>query len=243
MEIMTIDKIQALTENQAKTLALESCKIKGHDIYFVDFKLDFGFSALVFLNGAHLYYANEYQLHYRYKEREELKDLFVRKLEEKLFTEDELSEDLADYGQYCRKSYYLHSYYGMQKPYVSVFRISYNNRKTKEDIEYRRRTSKMFFNPVCFAYYNDKDFVQKCKDLSKALNKALNAKKDDFDFWKGAFKYEMYNHEYTYSYSDFEVLSAFGNIHSDDDYFDQLGFNDIQRNAYIAAKKEVLRLA
>ena len=54
----------------------------------------------------------------------------------------------------------------------------------------------------------------------------------------------MYNHEYYINWeADFDTLSAFGNIDYSEDatlesYFEQLGFNETQKKAYRAARKE-----
>ncbi|MBR6859841.1 MAG: hypothetical protein IKM73_00780, partial [Acidaminococcaceae bacterium] len=59
-----IQEIESVTEEQARDSALETLSIKGHTIYLVDFGGTFGYSCLVFCNGRHIYYANDYQLHH-----------------------------------------------------------------------------------------------------------------------------------------------------------------------------------
>lgn len=60
MKEYTIRDIQAMTEADAATIALEKLDIKGHTVYLVDFGGYFGYSCLVFKNGHHIYYANDY---------------------------------------------------------------------------------------------------------------------------------------------------------------------------------------
>ena len=54
----------------------------------------------------------------------------------------------------------------------------------------------------------------------------------------------MFNHEYSINWqADYDTLSVFGRITYKEnatltDYFDQLKFNDTQRLAYTAARKE-----
>ena len=86
-------------------------------------------------------------------------------------------------------------------------------------------------------------------ELYNRLTAARDALKDDFEFQKIAFKYEMGNHEYHINWQgDYDTLSAFGNIqwHGDgedvlDKYFDELEFTDVQRGAYLAARREYLK--
>ena len=70
-----IRDIEALTESGAAAFAEEMEEIKGHQVYFIDFGGYFGFSALVFADGQHIYYANDYELHHKGKSREELRAL------------------------------------------------------------------------------------------------------------------------------------------------------------------------
>ena len=59
-----IHRIEALSEHEAQTMALDTEAIKAHSVYFVDFGGYFGYSCLVFRNGHHIYYANDYELHH-----------------------------------------------------------------------------------------------------------------------------------------------------------------------------------
>lgn len=256
-KIYSIKEIEALTEAQAASLAEEKEHIKDHVVYFVNFAGAFGYSALVFADIRHIYYANEYELHYpgrlkdepefereRYS-KEELKSIYIQKLEQKLFTDDEICAPVRDYDEYTRKAYYVRNYYSQRRDSVSIFGIFVGEEGRKKERELERCRATMSFNPVALAYYQDKAFVERNIALMDSLNRARAQKKDDFEYWKGAFEYEMYNHEYTYSEDDYSVLSVFGSLTSDNrkDYFKQLGFSDIQKNAYLAARKKVLRCA
>ena len=53
-----INEIESLTWDQAQKLAMEIVKIKGHDVILADLGEYFGYSALVFKNGEHIYFAN-----------------------------------------------------------------------------------------------------------------------------------------------------------------------------------------
>lgn len=247
----TIDMIENIRENEAMEMALEIMNIKDHTVYFVNFEGYFGYSALVFKNGHHIYYINEYELHNRYlvkeKSREEateiLKQKYIENLNRKLFTEDELLAPIADYDDYELKSYYLRNYYIMQIDYVSAFSIG--NKKQKELYD-RIEREKLVFNPISFCYVSEEN-VPFCKHQAELMAE-LERKNDEcqksYVYMKSAFLKEMYNHEYAINWqNDYDVLSVFGNIEykNTDDincYFDQLEFNDTQRKAYLDARKQ-----
>ena len=63
---MTITDIESLTYEQAKEIAIEMIMIKDHDCFFADLGENFGYSVLVFKNGRHIYFANDYELHHGY---------------------------------------------------------------------------------------------------------------------------------------------------------------------------------
>ena len=106
---MNIREIEALTEQDIIKLKEEGkaelLNIKVHNCYLVDLEGNFGYSVLVFKNNKHMHYANDYQLHHRNKSIEELKQWYIETLNNKLFTESELMEDIQDYNEYSRKSY------------------------------------------------------------------------------------------------------------------------------------------
>lgn len=248
MKEYNIQAIESMTEADAISMALETLHIKGHTIYMVDFVGYFGYSCLVFLNGHHIHYANDYELHHAGKTRDELRALYLEKMGSILFTPEEIAAPLADYGEYSRKEYYLRNYYGMQEDYVSMFCIL---RTEQEKREYEEKTAGMVFDPISFAYYDDAGFVKQHMGLFGKLEAAKNAMSDNFDYWKSAFEYEMGNHEYAINWqADYDTLSAFGNIHYRGDdgdevtkYFDELSFTDTQRKAYFAARRDYLRKA
>ena len=248
-----IQDIEAMTEETAFIHADDYEKIKDHDIYFVDFGGYFGFSCLVFFEGSHIYYANDYQLHHKKitwhddgshttedYTKEELKSLYIKALNNKLFTDSELSEPLKNYDEYTKKDYFIRNYYGMRHDYISMFFIG----SDKEREALQRKTKKMHFSPITFAYYHDEAITEKIKALHDALEEQKRNTANNFEYQKDAFKKEMFNHEYSINWqADFDTLSAFGRLEYKRDadlteYFDQLNFSDIQRNAYIAARKE-----
>ena len=253
----TIHDIRALTEPEAATLALETLTIKEHTVYLVDFGGYFGYSCLVFKNGRHIYYANDYALHHKYTKynddgttepvepgREELRQRYIDALNFKLWTEEEITGPLKDYDEYRAKGNYLHNSYGMREDHISIFG-SFIDDKDAEAAR-KKQVADMILNPVAFAYYpaDKKAFVDHHVALHQALEQRAAELEQSYDYMKSAFLYEMYNHEYGINWQgDWDVLSCFGTVeYRDDDgltgYFDQLGFNDTQRRAYMDARRQ-----
>ncbi|MCM1224239.1 MAG: hypothetical protein NC548_58285 [Lachnospiraceae bacterium] len=250
MKEYKINDIEAMTEADAVAIALETLDVKGHTIYLVDFGGYFGYSCLVFKNGHHIRYANDYELHHQWRNatREQLRDVYLQKMRDILFTPEEIAAPLSDYTDYHRREYYLRNCYGMQEDHISMFCTG----GTKQEVEERKQKIKeMIFNPIAFAYYTNAEFVREHNELFKKLEAARDSMSDNFEYWKSAFKYEMANHEYAINWqADYDTLSAFGNIryHGDDadeveQYFNELRFTETQRKAYWAARREYLREA
>ena len=241
-----ITEIENLTEDDARDMAIETMTIKDHNVYFVDFGGYFGYSALVFMDGMHIHYTNDYELHHKYLngDRDALRAAYIEKLNRKLFTEQEITSSCATYDEYKAKKEFLHNFYGMRRPHRSIFGIW----TAEKEAEFHRETADMFYDPIAFAYYDDKSFVEHHVSLYDALEKAWAEHENDFDALKSAFKYEMRNHEYAINWQgNWDVLSVFGQVryvegdYDIENYFDQLRFTDVQRRAYYAARSEYLR--
>ena len=248
MKEWNIDSIQSITEKEAQKMALEQTEIKGHNIYFVDFGECFGYSKLVFKDGHHIYFANDYELHHRGnsyckgKTREELKEWYIQGANNILFTEEEIAEPLTDYTEYDLKSKFLHNYYGMRTDYVSIFgKVTDETQK-----EFDRKTKTMTYNPIAFAYMPDAEFVKHHIELYKTLEKAKEDMSNNYEYLKSAYLYEMHNHEYGINWqADYDTLSCFGNIeyhgYDLDAYFKELNFTDLQKQAYLDAKQQYFK--
>lgn len=237
----TIRDIEALTEAQAAEVAIESATVKGHQVYFVDFCGYFGYSALVFADGHHIKYANDYELHQKGKSRDELREFYLYSLNKKLFTADDM-ETVSDYQDKKAKEYYIRNYYGMRRDHISLFFCG----SEKERERARNKTGSMIFSPIFLAYYDkkDADFVKSGEELLSMLEKA-EPESDNAEYWKSAFLSEMFNHEYGINWqADFDVCSAFGDCSGVHDYedieelFTACKFSDVQRAAYMAARSE-----
>lgn len=237
----TIRDIETLTEAQAAEMAIETATVKGHQVYFVDFGGYFGYSVLVFADGHYIKYANDYELHHKDKSRDELRGFYLSSLNKKLFTADEM-ETVNDYQEKKAKEYYIRNYYGLRRDHISMFFCGPDEEREK----LRKKTENMIFSPVFMAYYDkkDADFVKCGEELISALEKA-EPQKDNAEYWKSAFLYEMFNHEYGINWqADFDVCSCFGdcssvaNIDDINELFNACNFSDIQRAAYMAARRE-----
>ncbi len=248
MKLYTIEMIESMTEAEAASIALETLEVKGHTVYLVDFGGHFGYSCLVFKNGHHIHYANDYELHHKWRNatQQQLREIYLQKMRAILFTPEEIAAPLSDYTDYDRREYYLRNYYGMQEDNVSAFYIGNTKQAEREQA---KKTAGMIFNPISFAYYRDAAFVERHVALFRKLESAKNAMADNFEYWKSAFLQEMANHEYHINWqADYDTLSAFGSIscYGEDDierYFDELHFTDTQKEAYRAARREYMQEA
>ena len=239
--VWNIRRIENLTEAEAAKMAIEKMTVKNdYNCYFIDFGGYFGYSVCVFADGQHLKYANDYELHHRGKSREELRDLYIKKLNKALYTIDEL-EIVQNYDDFTSKDYFIRNYYSMRRPRLSAFQIFHSD---EEEKAFDAETKKMTFSSVGMAYYDDADFVRHLSALSERLNAAKAAHDNDRAYWESAFQSEMYNHEYGINWqADFDVISTFANVDCVKDYtniselFELAGFNEIQKAAYMDARR------
>ncbi len=244
----TIHDIEALTEQQAAEMAESAQDIKGHNVYFVDFGGYFKFSALVFADGQHIIYANDYELHHPNTDRAALRKIYIDTLNSKLFTLDEMRGQVSTYDELRAKEYYIRNYYGHRRPHISMWFVGSDAQREA----LRQQIKNMVFSPVFCAYYDpkDADFVKQGAELLDGLTLANEANSENADFWESAFLYEMFNHEYGINWqADYDVCACFGDVSKVKDYtntselFDACGFNDTQRKAYAAACREYAKRA
>lgn len=241
----TIKDIESMSAADLASFAEEVETIKGHTVYYIDFGGYFGFSACVTADGQHIKYANDYELHHKGKSRDELRELYRRELSGKLFTESELST-VSSYEDAQRKRYFLMNYYGERRPHVSMWFAG----SDAEREALRQQIKNMIFSPVFCAYYDQQnaEFVKHGAELLHTLSEAEQKHAENFDYWRGAFLHEMFNHEYAINWqADYDVCACFGNCEGVKDYTDRAelfaacGFNATQRSAYDAAGREYYR--
>lgn len=207
---MTITEIENLTYDQAIKMAEEVKKIKEHDCLFVEIDDGFGYSILVFKNGKHIYYANDYELHHGYLVKEKgktaLRDYYIEEMNNKLYTDAELLEPIKSYYEYEKKSYFLLNYWIMRYDYLSAFTISKEDKKKLED----GKKSYPFFNPNSFCYVKDKEIINTQTKYIYNIKTEYKKLKENNDTFREMISYELANYEACITCSYEETLEALG---------------------------------
>lgn len=205
---MNITNIEKLTYEEAQKLAVETMNIKDHDCIFAELGDSFGYSVLVFKNNHYIYYANDYQLHHNYlvkkQGKEALREYYINSLERKLYTDDELMEDVSTYDEYEKKSHFLRNYWIMRYDYVSSFAIG---REQQKEVEKAKRNFP-FFNPISFCYVADENIIKTQGKYTAHLETAYKALKENNDTFREMIRYELANHEACITCDYTEALSS-----------------------------------
>lgn len=205
---MTIKEIRNLTIEDLKKFEKEGkaevINIKNHDCYFVDLEGYFGYSVLVFKNNRHIHYVNNYQLHHSSKNKEDLKDYYIKVLNRKLFTESELMEDIKDYQEYKNKSHYVSNYWIMQFDRISAFYIGEFSKEQREAME------TMVYCPPCFSYVNDKEIVENAYKFINHIEKSYQRVMENIEVFEKMISYELSNHEACITRDYTETLEGLG---------------------------------
>ena len=229
---MTIHEIESLKYEEALKLALETAEIKGHQIVFVDLGEYFGYSALVFKDGMHIYYANDYALHHPMlaiseSSKNALKEIYMETLSHKLYTDEELMEPVKTYNEYNEKRHFLVNYYIQRYEYISAFGIGEEAFKKIEE----GMKKFPFYNPVSFCYVKDESIIKKQKEFSDFLDKSFQDLKENLDTFREMVARELANHEagYTCDYED--GLAALG-----------LRFENLSEAKKLIVKEELAKL-
>lgn len=209
----TITEIEnGLTYQQVQALAEETMRIKEHEIFFVNLGDYFGFSALVWKDGKHIYFANLYELHYpSAKNREELKQRFIEVLSNKLFTDVEMLEEVTSYGEYQRKQHYLRNYYIMRFDYLSIFAIG----KEKQEKLEKLKKDYPYFNNISFCYVKDGEIVATQRKYLDILETSLQKLIKSEDTFREMVQRELANTEACITCSYTEALEALGLSYDD----------------------------
>ena len=210
MKDFNIDMIRALTVEEARQMAIETIKIKDHECIFVDFGGYFGYSVLVFKNGKHIHYADDFELHHSHtvKEsgKEALKQWYIDTLNRKLYTDVELLEDVKTYDEYEKKNYFLRNYYIMRYDYVSIFGIGEEAQKAFDEA----RKIYTIYNPVSFCYVKDESIVKTQSEILKHLEKSFEKLKASDETFKEMVSRELANHEACITCDYTDALDALG---------------------------------
>lgn len=241
---LTISQIENLTEAEVQNLAEEHHLINGHEVYFADLGEYFGFSALVFRSGHHLYYANNYALHHPNTDKETLRTRYLQRLSKSLYTDDQLLTPISTYNEKESRINYLNNYYPLLcDDKISAFNIFHSDDEKKV---FLNSVSGMYYAGFLgFFYTADKTFIDHYRELYKGVGEAYKKTQDSPEFWLDAFKYEMFNHEYAINYQgDYDVCSCFckcdyGDYKTGIDYLTEAGFPDYVLKAYAEARSYV----
>ena len=231
----------------------ERLDVKGFRVYLVDLGDPyFKYSMLVFApNGNQVVYAHDFELHHNNKTREELRELYIKKANACLFTEEELAAPLKSYHDFEARRRFITELlpFCAKNGYFSVFRIC-----TTEEEEAMYEAEKEEY-PVCcppaYCYFKQEDeaFSSHICALFIRLTHQEKDSANNYEYQYNAFYYELGNHEYHInSYQgDWDTLSAFGNIEwhgqgaeAREKYFAELGFTDVQRKAFEDARRQFL---
>ena len=201
---MDINKIENISLEEARAIADEEILIKEHTCIFTDFKDNtFGYSVLVFKNGRHIYFANDYALHHRklFKEqgKKGLRNFYIREMNSKLFTDEELLSGASSYEDYKKKNYFLRNLWIMQFDYVSAVRIK---DKCKTLSEYTA------FDPLSMCYLKDTSILDKQRTLHSSLHRSLVYQKNNPEMFRQMIRHELYNHEACITCSADEALES-----------------------------------
>lgn len=200
IEELTIEEVEAI-EKEGKA---ELLNIKEHNCYLVDLGGAFGYSVLVFKNNHYIHYANDYQLHHSRKTKEELKQWYIETLNNKLFTESELMEEVHTYDEYTRKSHYVRNYWIMQFDYVSAFYIG------KPDKELEKAKKELIYCPTCFCYVKDKNIIEKAYRFIEHIEKSFSKAQNNAEVFRDMISCELANHEACITCDYREALASLG---------------------------------
>lgn len=211
---MKLDE-RKLTCDEAKKMVEDEVNIKGYTCFFVnDFKYagyfkKYGYSVLVFKNGKHIYSADDYEIYHKYlineKGKKSLKELYIKNLNNILFTDEELMEDVRTYDEYCRKHYFLRNIWIMRYDYVSSI-----NTVGEEDIKKMLEVKKThpFFNPICSCFISDKSIVDKAVKYARHLEKEYKKLQADIKEFRIMISCEMLRHKVSITGRADEVLES-----------------------------------
>lgn len=209
---MNIERIESLTYAEASGMALEKLDIKGHDCFICDLGGNFGYSILVFKNGKHIHYANDYELHHRHlvkkSGQEALRDYYIKEMNKKLYTDAELLEEIKTYDEYEKKNHFLRNYYIMRFDHETAFFIGTDTEREKRKQEIEKKFP--YFNPISFCYVADPEIIATQGKYLAHLQEAYNNLKGNDDTFREMVRKELANHEACITCDYTDALDALG---------------------------------
>ena len=189
----------------AQRIAEKHETIKNHDVFFTTLENHYGYSALVFKNNRHIHYADLYQLHYEYTAKEHgleyLHEYFVKILNERLFTDEELLGPITSYADYRNKIYYAINYVMLQYDTASMYFMS------KEEAAEKQYN---YVSHISMHYAKTPEPIEKQAAFYENLKNELKKNLEKTTFFKKAVKTELANHEAGYSCEYDDALRTLG---------------------------------
>lgn len=207
---MNITEIENLTYDEVKKITLEHIMIKDHDCFFVDLGKYFGYSILVFKNKKHIYYANDYQLHHPATNIQELKEKYIKHLNESLFLDSDFLLSVSTYDDYQRKNNYLLNYYSQRYDRLSMYYCGFTPDKKKEAEFEKLKKEYKYFSTVCFCYFKDKKIVDTLTKYKQILEDSFLEMKKSNDEFRKMIRKELANHEFCIMQDPTDTLDSLG---------------------------------
>ncbi len=255
----SILEIESMTEKDIREQCapdFEVVPVKGFNVFLLEISGSFGYSMIVFGDGQQIKYANDYELHHSYfmkdHTRDDLRRKYLEKAESILFTDDDLAKPLESYFDYERRRKFITELLPLKRDFMSWFYIA-----GSEDEKKARKAEERKHPVLCECAYgffadSDADYAEYITKLFLNLMRQQEDVKNNYEYQKSAFRYELGNHEYHInSYQgDWDTLSAFGKIkwHGQGAearklYYKELEFTETQIRAFEDARKEFLKAA
>lgn len=244
---MTIEEIEKLTLSDVLAMDNERIEYKDFSVFFVDLGDYFGYSRLVFMGENYVTNANDYALHHCSKSIPELREYYEKKLKTLLFADSDFALPLESYLDYKNRLNYLVNLY--PKAY-GPSDLSYSSHQSNDGRTFTdEERLKLCFDRLCFSFTSDRDFIERHYALYNMLQSRVAEVGDNFDYWKSAFLYEMFNYECPINWEgDWPVLCCFADmskytVHdyeemSLNDFLAKIGFSPVKIAAYREAKRE-----
>lgn len=201
---MNIKEIEKLSLKEAKDMAEEEMEIKEHTCLFIDLGGNFGYSCLVYRNGRHIRYANDYELHHGSIMREQgkaaLREYYIKEMQSRLFTDAELMEGAKSYKEYRNKVYFLRNYWNMQYDYLSTYDLMF----------LEKRQEYPYYSDISLCYFREENIVRRQKMLYSWLKPELPRLAFEPHTFREMVGYELANHEAGITGSCREALWVLG---------------------------------
>ena len=210
-ENMTLSEMENIDYKEALRLnVIEEKEIKGHTCIFAELGGHFGYSVLVFKNERHIYHADDFELHHGHimKERGRggLRQFYITFLNQKLYTNEELLENVVSYEEYCKKDHFLRNYWIMRYECESAFGIGKDHKRKLEEV----KKDLPYFSPISFCYVGDESIIDDQYKYMVHLKKSFKTLLNNPETFRQMVRRELDNHEACITCDYTEALQALG---------------------------------